>query len=87
MTSLLPETRFEWSIAQCKALEFVASELTITSSKLENLAHHFVSQMREGLSKEQPTDLAMIPTFVTGRPTGHERGCYLALDLGGTNLR
>jgi hexokinase len=29
----------------------------------------------------------MIPSFVTGRPTGDEKGKYLALDLGGTNLR
>lgn len=29
----------------------------------------------------------MIPSFVTGRPTGTEKGKYLALDLGGTNLR
>ena len=29
----------------------------------------------------------MIPTFVTGRPTGQETGKYLALDLGGTYLR
>lgn len=29
----------------------------------------------------------MIPSFVTGRPTGNEKGKYLALDLGGTNLR
>ncbi|KAI9485145.1 hypothetical protein BDB00DRAFT_773595 [Zychaea mexicana] len=29
----------------------------------------------------------MIPTFVSGRPTGEEKGRYLALDLGGTFLR
>ncbi|KAI9317975.1 hexokinase-domain-containing protein [Dichotomocladium elegans] len=29
----------------------------------------------------------MIPSYVTGRPTGKETGDYLALDLGGTNLR
>lgn len=29
----------------------------------------------------------MIPTFVFGWPTGNEIGDYLALDLGGTNLR
>lgn len=29
----------------------------------------------------------MIPTFVFGWPTGSEKGDYLALDLGGTNLR
>ena len=29
----------------------------------------------------------MIPSYVSGRPTGDEVGRYLALDLGGTNLR
>lgn len=29
----------------------------------------------------------MIPSYVQGRPTGKETGKYLALDLGGTNLR
>lgn len=29
----------------------------------------------------------MIPTFVFGWPTGKEQGDYLAVDLGGTNLR
>lgn len=29
----------------------------------------------------------MIPTFVFGWPSGKEKGDYLALDLGGTNLR
>lgn len=29
----------------------------------------------------------MIPTFVFGWPTGKETGDFLALDLGGTNLR
>lgn len=29
----------------------------------------------------------MIPTFVYGFPTGQETGTFLAVDLGGTNLR
>lgn len=29
----------------------------------------------------------MLPTFVFGWPTGQEKGSYLAVDLGGTNLR
>ncbi len=29
----------------------------------------------------------MIPTYVFGWPTGNEKGKYLAVDLGGTNLR
>lgn len=29
----------------------------------------------------------MLPTYVFGWPSGEETGSYLALDLGGTNLR
>ena len=29
----------------------------------------------------------MLPTFVYNKPSGNERGSYLALDLGGTNFR
>lgn len=29
----------------------------------------------------------MIPSFVSGRCTGNEKGTFMALDLGGTNLR
>lgn len=29
----------------------------------------------------------MLPTYVFGWPTGQEKGAYLAVDLGGTNLR
>jgi hexokinase len=29
----------------------------------------------------------MLPTFVMGYASGSESGAYLALDLGGTNLR
>ncbi|KAI5980355.1 hexokinase [Pisolithus marmoratus] len=32
-------------------------------------------------------DMAMIPTFVRSIPDGSEKGTFLALDLGGTNLR
>lgn len=46
---------------------------------------HFHREMERGLAGE-PSSLKMIPAFV-GRPTGAERGRFLALDLGGTNLR
>lgn len=40
------------------------------------------------LGLEKPGQIVpMIPTFVFGFPTGLEKGDYLALDLGGTNLR
>ncbi|KII95964.1 hypothetical protein PLICRDRAFT_34922 [Plicaturopsis crispa FD-325 SS-3] len=42
--------------------------------------------MHEGLSSYNHP-MAMIPSFVTGVPNGTETGTFLALDLGGTNLR
>jgi len=43
-----------------------------------------ISAFKSGLSKDAPT---MIPSFVSIFPDGTEIGEYLALDLGGTNLR
>ncbi len=45
----------------------------------------FHDEMQRGLAGK-PGSLKMIPSYV-GRPSGHERGDFLALDLGGTNLR
>lgn len=45
----------------------------------------FQQEMARGLKKEQ-SSLKMISSFVK-RPTGREKGRYLALDLGGTNFR
>ncbi|KAI8884041.1 hypothetical protein K501DRAFT_285047 [Backusella circina FSU 941] len=42
--------------------------------------------MDKGLAREGAT-IAMIPSYVEGRLTGKEEGNFLALDLGGTNLR
>lgn len=46
----------------------------------------FKDTLELGLSKHGQV-VPMIPTYVFGWPTGKERGSYLAVDLGGTNLR
>lgn len=46
----------------------------------------FTECLELGLSKPNQI-VPMIPTWVFGWPTGKETGDYLALDLGGTNLR
>lgn len=46
----------------------------------------FLRQMDEGL-QQNGTSISQLPTFVTALPTGKEEGLYLAVDLGGTNLR
>ena len=46
----------------------------------------FIEVLERGLTVTG-NEIPMIPTFVFGWPTGHEKGAYLAVDLGGTNLR
>ncbi|KAG0366286.1 hypothetical protein BC939DRAFT_436784 [Gamsiella multidivaricata] len=86
-SSLLPKNQSKWSKRQIQILESIAEDFTVSTVQLESMATQFVHQMRVGLTEQKPSDLAMVPTFVTGRPNGYERGSYLALDLGGTNLR
>ncbi|OZJ06091.1 hypothetical protein BZG36_01136 [Bifiguratus adelaidae] len=60
-----------------------------------NLTPQQVEKVITGLNGECDTGLrtsseaisTMIPSFVTALPTGQEQGTYLAMDLGGTNLR
>ncbi|KAF9204730.1 glucokinase [Haplosporangium sp. Z 27] len=85
--SLIPKHNAKWSEEQCAVVEALAKDFTISTEKLEAMTTYFIKQMREGLKDHKSQDLAMIPSYIAGRPDGHERGAYLALDLGGTNLR
>nr|ODN77343.1 hexokinase [Cryptococcus depauperatus CBS 7841] len=58
----------------------------LTDEKLQEIVRCFRLEMEEGLAN-YGHDMAMIPAFVTGVPDGSEEGAFLALDLGGTNLR
>ncbi|KAK4202997.1 hexokinase [Triangularia verruculosa] len=59
---------------------------TIDTAKLKEISSHFEIELEKGLSVEGGT-IPMNPTWVMSYPTGHETGTYLALDMGGTNLR
>jgi hexokinase len=58
----------------------------VDTTKLKAITDHFISELAKGLSKEGGS-IPMNPTWVMGYPTGHEQGTFLALDMGGTNLR
>ena len=60
--------------------------LTVPTEKLKEITHHFVSELKQGLT-EEGGDIPMNPTWCMGYPTGYETGTFLALDMGGTNLR
>ncbi|KAF9087579.1 glucokinase [Mortierella sp. GBA35] len=87
-TTSTKDTHSRWSEKQSQVLGALEKEFTLSTSQLETLTQAFIDQMQAGLVGDPKCkDLAMIPTYVSGRPDGHERGSYLALDLGGTNLR
>ncbi|SCV04757.1 LAME_0H21000g1_1 [Lachancea meyersii CBS 8951] len=59
---------------------------TVKADKLKEVTEHFVEELNKGLSKKGG-NIPMIPGWVMDFPTGKEKGDYLAIDLGGTNLR
>ncbi|KAI3659941.1 hypothetical protein MP638_004968 [Amoeboaphelidium occidentale] len=76
--------------ASDKARDQVISELEhdfrVPLSKLLEISAHFMAELVKGLSLPNQT-IKALPSFVTRTPTGSETGSFLALDLGGTNLR
>ncbi|PGH12523.1 hexokinase [Polytolypa hystricis UAMH7299] len=68
---------------QIKELEEL---FTVDQARLKQIVNHFVKELTKGLSKEGG-NIPMNVTWVLGFPTGEEKGSYLALDMGGTNLR
>lgn len=59
---------------------------TVPQEKLKQITDHFVSELTKGLTVEGGS-IPMNPTWCMGFPDGYETGTFLALDMGGTNLR
>ncbi|KAH8814906.1 hexokinase-domain-containing protein [Xylogone sp. PMI_703] len=70
-------------LAQISKLEEL---FTVPKEKLKEISDHFVSELTKGLTVEGGS-IPMNPTWVMSFPTGYETGTFLALDMGGTNLR
>ncbi|KAG6907258.1 hypothetical protein DXG01_009678 [Tephrocybe rancida] len=62
------------------------SIFTLTPQRMRMIVEAFKETLELGLTKPEQV-VPMIPTFVFGFPNGNEVGDYLAVDLGGTNLR
>ncbi|KAL5527545.1 hypothetical protein ACEPAG_6346 [Sanghuangporus baumii] len=67
-------------------LDGIQKQFILSDEKLLAITQRFLDDFDAGLS-EYGKSMAMIPSFVTGVPNGTENGTFLALDLGGTNLR
>lgn len=66
-------------------LRAVKKAFWIPSDEMRQIAENFRSEMDKGLAGRK-SSLRMIRTYAK-RPTGAEKGKFIALDLGGTNFR
>lgn len=80
--------------ALTQKVDEICDEFAIDADKLKDLTSYFIESMEKGLKplEEGETEgtskgLPMIPSYVTGKPNGTEKGVLLAADLGGTNFR
>lgn len=53
---------------------------------MRKIVDGFIDSLEAGLERPGQT-IQMFPTWVFGWPSGKETGSFLAVDLGGTNLR
>ncbi|KAH8829215.1 hexokinase [Flagelloscypha sp. PMI_526] len=67
-------------------LRKLESIFTLTPQRMRMIVDAFKDTLDLGLQKPDQV-VPMIPTWVFGWPTGKEVGEFLAVDLGGTNLR
>ncbi|KAI0773802.1 hexokinase [Fomes fomentarius] len=67
-------------------LDEIETQFRLSKDDLIRITTQFLEDFDLGL-RDYNHPMAMIPTFVTGVPDGSETGTFLALDLGGTNLR
>ncbi|KAI8372896.1 uncharacterized protein BYT42DRAFT_616097 [Radiomyces spectabilis] len=61
-------------------------EMCLEKQALLAVIASFRNEMQEGLVNDRGSDLNMIPSYVTGYPTGNEKGTYLALEIAGMDV-
>lgn len=64
----------------------IMAEFTIDSERLQEIAASFRQDLQLGLRDVSLSSMRMLKSYV-GLPSGNEKGEYIALDFGGTNVR
>ncbi|ORZ12747.1 hexokinase-domain-containing protein [Absidia repens] len=72
-------------------MDNIEAMFQVSDESLGILIQDFGNEMKSGLATgqyDQPSrsDLKMIPSYVTGHPTGNEKGTYLALEISGVDI-
>ncbi|MCP9264356.1 Phosphotransferase [Dirofilaria immitis] len=69
-------------------LETVMAEFKLSNETLRRMMDHMSRDMDKGLEGgPEKSTVSMLPSFVPELPDGTEEGRFIAMDLGGTNLR
>ncbi|KAF8928550.1 hypothetical protein EDD21DRAFT_360817 [Dissophora ornata] len=63
------------------------SQFVLSREQVQKIIDGLTDELVEGLSTTDPKNITQQPSFITRLPAGHETGLYLAIDMGGTNLR
>ncbi|OAL48509.1 hypothetical protein IQ07DRAFT_491696, partial [Pyrenochaeta sp. DS3sAY3a] len=64
----------------------IAHDFDFSDERVWQAVQGFVNQLNVGL-REHGSIIEQLPSFIQEVPTGAEKGTYLAVDLGGTNIR
>ncbi len=67
------------------SLQSLQKELEVSIDKIDEIAQNFKKAIESGLKGEN-SPLLMIPSYI-GKPSGEESGTFLAVDMGGSNVR
>jgi hexokinase len=67
--------------------EEVVNQFVLSKEQVQDIINGLTEELVEGLSTTDPKNITQQPSFITRLPTGKETGLYLAIDMGGTNLR
>ncbi|KAF9321575.1 hexokinase A [Podila horticola] len=62
-------------------------QFVLSKDQVQKIVDGMTEELVEGLSTSDPKNITQQPSFITRLPTGKETGLYLAIDMGGTNLR
>jgi hexokinase len=65
----------------------IGNNLEVPLSKLALIVENFQKELHAGLSMDGSSMIKALPTYINKLATGRERGEFLVIDLGGSNLR
>ncbi|KAG2217434.1 hypothetical protein INT45_000708 [Circinella minor] len=69
-----------------QAIDELIHQFDLSTDQLKIIAHYLSKEMDYGLKKNS-TNVPMLPSWITRRPTGQEVGEYMGLELSGSTIR